>query len=45
MTHSPDEAVDGVDCVVTGTWVSMNQEHRARAPQRTSGPYPVECTR
>ncbi|MFC5387374.1 ornithine carbamoyltransferase [Aquamicrobium segne] len=25
-----EEAVAGVDCVVTDAWVSMNQEHRAR---------------
>ena len=25
-----EEAVDASDCVVTDTWVSMNQEHRAR---------------
>ena len=24
------DAVDGADCVVTDSWVSMNQEHRAR---------------
>ena len=30
LTHSPDDAVGGADCVVTDTWVSMNQEHRAR---------------
>ena len=30
LTHSPEEAVGGADCVVTDTWVSMNQEHRAR---------------
>lgn len=27
---SAEEAVSGVDCVVTDAWVSMNQEHRAR---------------
>jgi ornithine carbamoyltransferase len=30
LTRSPEEAVDGADCVVTDTWVSMGQEHRAR---------------
>jgi ornithine carbamoyltransferase len=30
LTHDPAEAVTGADCVVTDTWVSMNQEHRAR---------------
>ncbi|TPW32490.1 ornithine carbamoyltransferase [Martelella alba] len=28
--ESADEAVKGVDCVITDTWVSMNQEHKAR---------------
>ncbi|MCV3767107.1 ornithine carbamoyltransferase [Rhizobium sp. TRM95796] len=30
LCHDADRAVDGVDCVVTDTWVSMNQEHKAR---------------
>lgn len=30
LTRSADEAVAGADAVVTDTWVSMNQEHRAR---------------
>ena len=30
VMRSPREAVAGADCVVTDTWVSMGQEHRAR---------------
>jgi len=30
LMRSPQEAVAGADCVVTDTWVSMGQEHRAR---------------
>lgn len=30
IMRSPQEAVGGADCVVTDTWVSMGQEHRAR---------------
>ena len=30
VIRSPQEAVSGADCVVTDTWVSMGQEHRAR---------------
>ncbi|MDB5522269.1 MAG: argF [Rhizobium sp.] len=30
LTHDAERAVDGSDCVFTDTWVSMNQEHKAR---------------
>ncbi|WP_137155438.1 ornithine carbamoyltransferase [Rhizobium sp. FKL33] len=30
LCHDAERAVDGVDCVITDTWVSMNQEHKAR---------------
>ncbi len=30
LYHDADQAVAGAHCVVTDTWVSMNQEHRAR---------------
>ncbi|MDO9416349.1 ornithine carbamoyltransferase [Pararhizobium sp.] len=30
LTHDAERAVAGADCVVTDTWISMNQEHRAR---------------
>jgi ornithine carbamoyltransferase len=42
VTHSPEEAVSGADCVVTDTWVSMNQEHRARG-HNVFGPYQVNA--
>ena len=42
LTHSPEEAVSGADCVVTDTWVSMNQEHRARG-HNVFGPYQVNA--
>ncbi len=30
VTHDPFEAVDGVDCVITDTWVSMGDKERER---------------
>jgi ornithine carbamoyltransferase len=42
LTHSPEEAVTGADCVVTDTWVSMNQEHRARG-HNVFGAYQVNA--
>ncbi|HWT57601.1 MAG TPA: ornithine carbamoyltransferase [Rhizobium sp.] len=42
LCHDADRAVDGVDCVVTDTWVSMNQEHRARG-HNVFQPYQVNA--
>ncbi|WP_176085015.1 ornithine carbamoyltransferase [Martelella sp. HB161492] len=41
--ESADEAVKGVDCVITDTWVSMNQEHKARG-HNVFQPYQVNQT-
>ena len=42
LCHDADQAVAGVDCVVTDTWVSMNQEHRARG-HNVFGAYQVNA--
>jgi ornithine carbamoyltransferase len=42
LSHDADRAVSGVDCVVTDTWVSMNQEHRARG-HNVFQPYQVNA--
>jgi ornithine carbamoyltransferase len=42
LYHDADRAVAGVDCVVTDTWVSMNQEHRARG-HNVFQPYQVNA--
>jgi len=42
LGHDADRAVAGVDCVVTDTWVSMNQEHRARG-HNVFQPYQVNA--
>ncbi|TCT39881.1 ornithine carbamoyltransferase [Martelella mediterranea] len=40
--ESAEAAVKGVDCVVTDTWVSMNQEHKARG-HNVFQPYQVNA--
>ena len=40
VMRSPQEAVKDADCVVTDTWVSMGQEHRARG-HNVFAPYQV----
>jgi len=42
VMRSPQEAVAGADCVVTDTWVSMGQEHRARG-HNVFQPYQVNA--
>ncbi len=42
LTHDADKAVAGADCVVTDTWVSMNQEHKARG-HNVFQPYQVNA--
>jgi ornithine carbamoyltransferase len=42
LTHDAEKAVAGADCIVTDTWVSMNQEHRARG-HNVFTPYQVNA--
>src|SRR5690606_41878738 len=39
---SAASAVEGADCIVTDTWISMNQEHRARG-HNVFQPYQVNA--
>ena len=43
VSADPDRAVKGADCVITDTWVSMNQEHKARG-HNVFVPYQVNET-
>jgi ornithine carbamoyltransferase len=42
LTDDPYEAVDGADCVVTDTWVSMGQQNDAPRRKQLLGPYAVD---
>ena len=42
LTDDPNEAVDGADCVVTDTWVSMGQQNDAPRRKQLLGPYAVD---
>ena len=37
LTDDPSEAIDGADCVVTDTWISMGQQNDTRAAQAAAG--------
>jgi len=43
ISADPDRAIKGADCVITDTWISMNQEHKARG-HNTFLPYQVNET-
>lgn len=43
LTADPDKAARGADCIITDTWVSMNQEHKARG-HNVFVPYQVNST-
>jgi len=42
LYHDAEQAVSGAHCVVTDTWISMNQEHRARG-HNVFQPYQVNA--
>jgi len=42
LTDDPNEAVDGADCVVTDTWISMGQQNDAPRRKQLLGPYAVD---
>ena len=44
ISHNPEEAVTGADCVVTDTWVSMGDEEPGKAKMRHNllAPYRVD---
>jgi ornithine carbamoyltransferase len=42
LTDDPSEAVDGADCVVTDTWISMGQQSDAPRRKQLLGPYAVD---
>ncbi|OJF98517.1 ornithine carbamoyltransferase [Pararhizobium antarcticum] len=42
LYHDAEQAVAGAHCVVTDTWISMNQEHRARG-HNVFQPYQVNA--
>ena len=44
LTDDPNDAVDGADCVVTDTWVSMGQQGEAQRRNQLLGPYAVDET-
>jgi len=43
ISADPARAMNGADCVITDTWISMNQEHKARG-HNTFVPYQVNET-
>ena len=42
LTDDPNEAVDGADCVVTDTWISMGQQNDTLRRKQLLAPYAVD---